>query len=936
MSYTTTIMTASGGSYKVTNPGSAPSSSISSSSENSSSSSGSSSHSNTSTPIPTMIPTSQKNVYTNVSTPESFAAAKSLADSIKAARASELSARGGVPVSAKERVDFAQQQSSKYGVGVVPQLRDTSPLIIVDAGGRRTEVNQLQSYQIQSDYFSGKTGVTNPRDYGTVISPGNTPSAPVIVETTPKTSSSAAGVPNQFGNIPSELAMTGYTLNEIFNANKQPQSIATPSGELVKGWSFRDLTGQGTQYEILKPTEAPATLWDTHGEIHAGTKRATPQLSILGTIEHPLKTTESVIDYDIGSAKDFMSRQSFNVNYKPTGGAGTIVAGTALAIGAGAVGVGEGFYNVVFHPIKTVKETYQFGKSLVGATVLQNPEDQAQFYALGEKFRTQPESLIEMGGQMYGGGKGMEVWGAVLPTFSVAETPLKVEPGFQKLSVESVKAIETKTPGVFTAQIPFTKTAELPLGKSVTLDLFGNAVGTYAYTKALMKGTFGENVKNFGAGDTLRSPEVIAGEKAGSKAKYGTMEDTGLNIKSVQDLISKTKVPNNQFLQEVLQPAIRNAKTGQFRANDVIAPSKVYQKGGDMISAFFHNAEKPLSGNVVKGSTSEQAGEFVSVEDLSTYNKVAGENQMPSFSLFPKTQKPMSYVQFGKTADIPGEGIMLEPGTAYPSFRAKTYLEPKAKLLDVIIGKGAKNEPELLLTPASKLRDIAVLGTKTVEGVKVPIVAQKVMAPETTIFGKFKELIDTTSMRASSSSSAASSHPLDLSISSIASSTPRGFGLAASVPLISSSRPSTSLTNSRLIPSFISSGSSSSASRSSAASSMSRMVSPSRPSSSASSSGSSASRASTSSSTSSIARALSSSSGRVVTSFVNVPPSKFLIPRRPQEGRSRKKSKWKAIVPFKTKYASSITSEFYGIKTRKMPGQRFVAPGISTRPMVVM
>lgn len=96
-----------------------------------------------------------------------FIAAQKKAREIKEARVAELKARGGRPVSALERTSLAQQQASKYGVGVAPQLRSEG-ITVVDASGKKTKIDNLAAYKAQAEAFS-KGRVTDVRQYGEVL-----------------------------------------------------------------------------------------------------------------------------------------------------------------------------------------------------------------------------------------------------------------------------------------------------------------------------------------------------------------------------------------------------------------------------------------------------------------------------------------------------------------------------------------------------------------------------------------------------------------------------------------------------------------------------------------------------------------------------------------------------------------------------------------------
>jgi len=66
-----------------------------------------------------------------------------------------------------------------------------------------------------------------------------------------------------------------------------------------------------------------------------------------------------------------------------------------------------------------------------------------------------------------------------------------------------------------------------------------------------------------------------------------------------------------------------------------------------------------------------------------------------------------------------------------------------------------------------------------------------------------------------------------------------------------------------------------------------------------------------------------------------ITPTKSFIPRiQFKIGHDIDKYKQKAVVPWRPKYLASITGEYYGLKVKKTPGMRSVAPGISTRPIV--
>jgi len=178
-------------------------------------------------------------------------AAKAEVQAIQQARASELAARGGKPVSASERTQLAMQQAYRYGVGIAPQYHDVSPTTVVDASGRRTEVNRLAAYQAQASSFGGGRPAQDVRQYGSWQNQVSQQEA----ERQANKASWQASQPqkDRYDYIPKELSATGFTLKLISGRESQPQSLAIKNTDLVKGWSFRNLSGEGTVFEQRTP-----------------------------------------------------------------------------------------------------------------------------------------------------------------------------------------------------------------------------------------------------------------------------------------------------------------------------------------------------------------------------------------------------------------------------------------------------------------------------------------------------------------------------------------------------------------------------------------------------------------------------------------------------------------------------------------------------------
>jgi len=802
-----------------------------------------------------MIPTSQKNVYTNVSTPESFAAAKSLADSIKAARASELSARGGVPVSASERVDFAQQQSSKYGVGIVPQLRDTSPLTIVDAGGLKTSVGQLEAYQIQSDYFSGKTGVTNPRDYGTVTSSGNTPSAPMIVETTPKQVSSQIGVSDGASSVIAAIEGkdTGYYPTTI-ETGMTPWTTTSINGE-----TFTPMGG------IFNPPAGAKYSATSIGKyaIVAGSSGALLGGKILGDIftgagqtwykaSHPRGVPESSSVPIVQLAK---WAESKGLQDKGTGGRA------------------EAFYNKMGEKGFT-SEQKTFAIASGGAAV----------------------SLLPVAGPAILEGLAIYQTGKVGKEWLASPTAQK---GGEVLLYGTTAALGAKPAFVeATRPITFWGKTEIPAAK-------------------------------------IENPDVAAGLSKYGHVKPGT---TASELQS-QFYYNKYKISATP-------------------------------------SAGFNAAPSPMSGNVIGAGASETPGFYIAPNEVTTFHKLGGESSM-ELSLFPKAS-PQAVTTYTETlvgripADIRAGGLpamqefMTAPKTTiWDTLTGKKPVAPAAgkAYVSPYFEAGLKTEAEAIVGQGSTFSKQwkAMSGTEQVpkgnfwdkltgfskykmeEGQKIPIyeivvgrnpkpgfeltpVAESSLIKVSTESSKARggtmgyvspfDVMKGASIYPKGSSSSYGAMPsssLVITPSSYGGSKPSSYGsvpsYSAKAPTYSPKAPSynpKTPTYTPKVPSYTPK-----------TPPYTPKVPPYYP-------------------------KTPPYTPRTPPYTPKVPP---YTPRTPPNTRkidldfgfgSSKPSRTRAIVPWKPKYLASITAEFYGIKSRKTPGRRFIAPGISTRPMVVM
>lgn len=314
---------------------------------------------------------------------EEFAKAKAEADALKAARAAELKARGGVPVSAAERTQLAQAQAYKYGVGVA---QANTPVTIKDEG-QKTTLTQADVARMQAEHFTGQRSVPNPREYGQTE----------IIQRPMRTD-----------------------VVEATKRQPKPQNLITPeqlqqqNGYMVQYWR---ITGNNIFYSTLR------------NDI------------ILGLVKNKEIFKEGQINiaykpvwYKEPTAylTDISERLAYKANY--------LDKSPLFKIGAGFGTIGLGILKI---PIGYAESTIKLRESIIGTYQLTKQAIQEPF----PTFAKVGETLNRNPGDIVGQGFGMWGFGKITPQIisSVSRNIQKLSPNYVALEATGINYVEATT-----------------------------------------------------------------------------------------------------------------------------------------------------------------------------------------------------------------------------------------------------------------------------------------------------------------------------------------------------------------------------------------------------------------------------------------------------------------------------------------------------------